>query len=174
MASVVALIGSILAGLAGAAVTHGLARATARAAAPVRRGWKRLQPGALHWAGLGLSGGLVGLMGWIGLFIGSSRPDATFQMRVLWGLVALFSAGGLACLWQVRAICHAQVAWRGRQIAFAGDDGAPVIRGMDAVTAVETRLLSAVRVVFADGTVLRVDPYATGAADLLDRIQGGG
>jgi len=170
MSTALALAAPLLSGFAGALATHRLARLAARSRAPVRHGWRRVRPGAMHWTGLVLAGGLVGLMGYVGLFVGSSRPDAARQMQILRGLVAAFAVGGTGCLWQVRAICRADIAWRGTRIAYTGPDGARHERPMQDIAAKAQGALSAPRLTFPDGTVLKLDPYATGVGDLLERI----
>lgn len=164
------LWGPLLAAPAGALACYGLARLAARRPMPDRHGWRQVRPGALHWTGLVLAGGLVALMVWIGLFVGSSRPDADFQMRVLWGLVAAFTVGGFACLARMRAIARAAICWRGRQLAFAGAGGGRVVRAMDEVVALRHSPWRGVGLVFADGLVLRVDPHVDCAANLLERV----
>jgi len=170
MASLPTLLGPLLSGLAGGLVSHALARLAARSRAPVRHGWRRVRPGAMHWTGVVLSGALVALMGWIGLFVGSSRPDAAFQMTVLWWLVAAFSAGGLACLWQMRAICRRDIAWRGTRLAFTGPGGQRGERPIAEIAGIALSPLRGLVVTFADGAILQVDPYAAGAAELMERI----
>ena len=59
--------------------------------ASIRDGWRYLTPGPMVWTGLVLSIGLTGLLSYVYLFVGSARPDAEFQMKVLLGLTVSFN-----------------------------------------------------------------------------------
>jgi ABC-type Fe3+ transport system permease subunit len=164
------LLTPLVSGLAGALVTYGLARLAARPAMPDRHGWRHVRAGPMHWTGCVLAGGLVGLMGYVGLFVGSSRPDAAFQMQVLNGLLLAFTLGCGACLWQMHRIGRAAVSFRGRQIAYCDKRGTRAVRRFDEVAEMRNTLLSGVIVRFEDGATVRLDPHATGTADLCERI----
>ena len=161
--------GPILAGAAGAAGTYGLARLGIKAL-PDRRGWRQVRPSAMHWFGLVGAGCLVCLMVYVGLFIGSARPDAEFQMRMLWLLVGGFSLSAAVCLWQMRAINAANVSRRGSQIAVAWPDGARQLRNMAQVAGMHRPWFGSVRIAFEDGAEIRLDPHATGVPELWNRI----
>lgn len=161
--------GPILAGAAGATATWQVARISLRAPAP-RPGWRQVAPSAMHWLGLVGAGGIVCLMAWVGLFIGSARADAEFQMRMLWLLVGGFSLSAMVCAWQMRAILRAGVSWRGSQITFAGPTGAPLTRNMAQVIGMRRPWFGSVRIAFDDGNEIRLDPHATNVPELWDRI----
>lgn len=76
-------------------------------------GWRRLSPSAMNWAGLVLSFGLTGFMLYIWLFVGSSRPDGAFQMKVLLGLIVAGTASTLYMLAECFLVC---VRWNGERI----------------------------------------------------------
>jgi hypothetical protein len=59
--------------------------------ASIRDGWRYLTPGPMVWTGLVLSIGLTGLLSYVYLFVGSARPDAEFQMKMLLGLTVSFN-----------------------------------------------------------------------------------
>ena len=88
-------------------------------------GWAVIRPGQMHWIGLVGAGAIVSLMAYVGLFIGSSRADAVFQMRMPWLLVAAFSAGGGVCLWQMRQIVRTDARWRGTRLRWQPVGGGP-------------------------------------------------
>jgi len=164
----------LLSGFAGAATSYLLARLSARPAAPDRNGWRHVRAGPMHWAGCVLAGGLVGLMGYVGLFVGSSRPDAEFQMQVMNGLLLAFAAGGAACLWQMYRIGRAAVAFRGSQIAYCDKRGNRAVRHVDEVAEMRNSWLSGITVRFTNGESLRLDPNASATADLCERIMAAG
>ena len=57
----------------------------------MRDGWRYLTPGPMMWTGLVLGFGLTGLFSYIYLFVGSARPDAEFQMKMLLALTVSFN-----------------------------------------------------------------------------------
>ena len=59
--------------------------------ASIRDGWRYLTPGPMVWTGLVLGIALTGLLSYVYLFVGSARPDAEFQMKVLLGLTVSFN-----------------------------------------------------------------------------------
>lgn len=59
--------------------------------APMQDGWRYLAPGPMVWTGLVLGFGLTGLFSYVYLFVGSARPDAEFQMKMLLILTVSFN-----------------------------------------------------------------------------------
>lgn len=134
-------------------------------------GWACIRPSAMHWGGLLGAAAIVCLMAYVGLFIGSARADAAFQMRVLWLLVATFTASAGVCLWQMRQIVQTDARWRGSQVRWQHAPGAPrLVRSLTDVAGMHRPWFGRVQIGFADGTVLRVDPYGTTVPDLWNRI----
>ena len=155
---------------AGALVTR---LAVRRAIGPIESpvGWSSIRPSDMHWWGVVGAGGIICLMGYVGVFIGSARADAEFQMRMLWLIVAGFAVSAAVCIWQMRQIASAAVRWRGTQVSFRRQpDGTPVVQDMIDVAEMSRPMFGAVRVRFADGTLLKLDPYADKVPDLWNRI----
>jgi len=147
-------------------VALGLACAQAR---PDRRGWRHLRAGAMHWTALGLCVALTCFMSFIWLFVGSSRPDAAFQMTVLFWLIVAFGLGGVVAGVSIIAVARSAIRWRGGEIAFAAKAGVET-RALADIVAMRSTPWGSVSVAFSNGAMLRVDPYATGASQLLDAI----
>lgn len=136
-------------------------------------GWAVLRPSEMHWIGLVGAGAIVSLMAYVGLFIGSSRADAAFQMRMLWLLVAAFSASAGVCLWQMRQIVQTDARWRGQQLSWRpGPDLPHVTRNLTDVAGMHRPWFGRVRIGFIDGAELRIDPYATKVPELWNHIVG--
>jgi hypothetical protein len=174
MSTLTSVLVPLLSGLTGAIVSYALARLAARPATPDRSGWRHVRPGPMHWTGCILAGGLVGLMGYIGLFVGSSRPDAEFQMQVMYGLLVAFAIGGAACTWQMRLIARRAVSFRGKQIAFCDDRRQRVVRHFAEIAEMRNSWLYGITIRFSNGTSLRLDPNAVASADLCERIMSEG
>ncbi len=152
-----------------AAIVVALIAALPLSAKPGPRGWRSVTPGPMHWAALWLSAALSGFMGWIYLFVGSSRPDAEFQMQVLFWLIVVFGSGAVLSAWTIRAIRHRAVSWRGTTVTFLSPK-AMETRALSLVATLEDSPFRGVTVTFADGAFFRLDPYSRGAAELIERI----
>lgn len=134
-------------------------------------GWVAARPGEMHWIGFVGSVSIVCLMAYVGLFIGSSRADAAFQMRILWLLVAAFSLGAGTCLWQMRQIMQTDARWRGTRISWQpAGGGRRLSRDLSEVAGMHRPWFGPVRIAFFDGAELRIDPYATRVPELWNRI----
>jgi hypothetical protein len=144
-----------------------LAVASARTR-PDAKGWRALKPGAMHWAALLLGLGLTALFLWVLLFVGSSRADAERQMAILFWLTLAFALGTLLAGLQALATSRRRARWRGETLVFR-QSGAECRRRLDDVVAMGPSLFG-VRLRFADGAAVDLDPYATGARELFDRI----
>lgn len=108
-------------------------------------------------------------MACIWLFVGSTRSDAAQQMRILLGLIVVFGAGTVAsavAIWRVR---RSAVSFRGASVAFTGSDGRQT-RALADVERLERSPFGQVVVCFAGGATLRLDPHASGAPELIERI----
>ena len=138
--------------------------------APERRhGWRQLEPSAMHWTGLVLGGGLVLLFLYVRLFVGSSRPDAEHQMNILTGLIVAFGTGVLLCGWAVGRVRRLGFEWRGTCLAWR-NGRQRIVRSVDDLTAVRRDALGLCVLSFADGSEVKLDKYARGTGELLERI----
>lgn len=152
-----------------AAIVVALIAAMPRSAIPGRHGWRSVTPGPMHWTALWLSAALSGFMAWIYLFVGSSRPDAEFQMKVLFWLIVAFGSGTVLSAWTIRSIRHRAISWRGATVTFRGAKGMES-RDLSLVCDLQGSLFRGVSVLFGDGASFRLDPYAKGAVELIERI----
>lgn len=138
---------------------------------PGPRGWRSITPSPMHWTGLWLSAALTGFMSYIYLFVGSSRPDGAHQMKVLFWLIVAFGSGAIISAIAIRLVRRSAIRWRGEKITFAVAMGEETRRLADVVR-LEGTLIGSVMLGFRDGTTLRLDPYASGAAELIEKISG--
>jgi hypothetical protein len=145
-----------------------LALASARAR-PDAKGWRALRPGAMHWTALLLGLGLTALFLYVLLFVGSSRADAERQMAILFWLTLAFAAGTFIAALQALATSRRRARWRGETLVFCRS-GAECSCRLDQVVAMAPSLFG-IRLTFADGAAVDLDPYATGARELFDRIE---
>jgi hypothetical protein len=157
----------ILVGFAAAAVVAMLVR-VGTLSQPQSRGWAMVKPSAMHWTAVVLSGALTLLFAYVWLFVGSSRPDGAFQLKVLLGLLIAFGAGTIIAGLMFRTIVHRNIRWRGQVITYNGRAGAMSRSFQDIRSAKST--MSGFAIAFADGEILYVDPYAAGALRLMDAV----
>ena len=160
---------SIIIGLV-AAVLVSVLTALAVRAPPDKAGWRRIAPSGMHWTGIVLGGGLVLLMSYVRLFVGSSRADAESQMTILTWLIAAFAVGTIAVALSMAAIGRRAVRWRGARLLYR-QDGQEHEADIATVTAVRNTMLGQTELRFADGKVLLLDPYARGARELIEAAE---
>jgi small-conductance mechanosensitive channel len=158
----------IVVGLIAAVIVSVLA-AVGGKAQPDKKGWRLVAPSAMHWTGILLGGGLVLLMGYVRLFVGSSRPDSDTQMTILTWLILAFALCTIVTGWSMVRIRRQAIRWRGTRLVY---NLRREEREVDLSTISETSndLIGGAVVHFADGTVLRLDPYARGARELLEAL----
>lgn len=132
-----------------------------------KAGWRHIVPSPMHWAGLILGGGLVLLMGWVRLFVGSSRADNGQQMTILGWLIAAFALGTVAVAVSIIGIRRTSVRTRGTQLVWRAG-GLDQAANLDDLREIKGDWLGAIVFKFADGRRLRVDPHARGAAQLIE------
>ncbi len=169
-----ALDAEFLAPFAAAAACALATRAGARAwlgPIEVPPGWAVIRPGAMHWGGLVGAGAIIGMLSYVGLFIGSSRADAAFQMQMLWLIVAGFAVCSIGCLWQMKQVHRSAARYRGSQVSFRrAADGARITRNLSDIAGMQRPWGGRLRLIFNDGEELRLDPYATKVPELWDRV----
>ena len=159
----------LIAGLV-AAVTVAVLVALAGKAPPDKAGWRRIAPSPMHWTGIVLGTGLVLLMAYVRLFVGSSRADAESQMNILTWMIAAFAMGTIAVALSMAAIRRRAIRWRGGRIVYRRG-GVDHEADLAAVTAIRNNAVGQVVLSFADGSALRVDPYARGARELIESVE---
>jgi hypothetical protein len=139
-------------------------------ARPKNHGWRRIEPGPMHWFGLVLGVGLVGLFLYIRLFVGSSRADAASQMQILTWLIVAFSIGSAIVAYDMARTKRLSLEWRGNWIAYSGQKGLRVSRTLDELVGVHGTLLGWVVLSFSDGESVRVSESARGTHEFCDVI----
>ena len=159
----------IIVGLIATILVSVLAAAVGKAPAD-KSGWRQIRPSAMHWIGIILGTGLALLMGYIRLFVGSTRPDAETQMAILTWLIVAFALCTVLTAWSVNRIRRQAIRWRGSRLVYNrhGDE-----REVDlsTVSDIGNDLMGRAELLFADGSVLRLDPYARGARELIEAVE---
>jgi small-conductance mechanosensitive channel len=133
-------------------------------------GWQRVVPAPMHWTAIVLGTGMVLVMGYVRLFVGSVRADAEQQMTILTWLIIAFALGTVIVAWSLAAIRRSAIRWRGAKIVWRRG-GRETEADLAALCEVHGNWLGHTVLRFADGKVLRLDPYARGSSELLDRAQ---
>ena len=132
-------------------------------------GWRIIRPSRMHWTGVLLGGGLVGLFAHVRLFVGSSRPDAESQMSILFWLIIAFTLGILAVGSSMARIYRQGARWSGKTISFF-DGKKPVSYDFADVTRMRATAFGSALIEFRDGARLSLDTYATSAEDLIGKL----
>ena len=161
---------NIIAGLVAAAVVAVLAALAGRAP-PDRTGWRSTKPSTMHWTGILLGSGLVLLMSYVRLFVGSSRADAESQMNILTLLILAFALGTIILASSMAAIRRQVLRARGSRLVYR-QGGQEHEADLGSVTRLHTNALGQAVLSFADGKELRIDPYAQGTRQLIEAVQG--
>ncbi|MCE2830013.1 MAG: hypothetical protein LW742_09750 [Sphingomonadales bacterium] len=128
-----------------------------------------ITPAPLHWSAIILSAALFLFIGYIWLFVGSSRPDGASQMRIAFWLSVIFGAGSVVAAFQTMRIMRSVLSLRGNEIAFQKTGDQILLRCSDVIFG-ERRWGGEIRFGFDDGTILDVDPYARNADRLIERL----
>ena len=136
---------------------------------PKKPGWIMVTPAPLHWSAIILSAALFLFIGYIWLFVGSSRPDGASQMRIAFWLSVIFGTGSVVAAFQTMRIMRSVLSLRGNEIAFQKAGGQILLRCSDVMFG-ERRWGGEIRFGFGDGTILDVDPYARNADRLIERL----
>lgn len=154
-----------------AVIIAALAMAAASVGPGVARRKRRVLPGGSHWFAAVGSWALSLLIGWVWLFVGSARHDAEEQMGWAYLLTMAFAIGA-ACTFSYMAwLLHRRLQWDGSDVSWR-EKGVNHVRSLRAVAQVEQLWTGSVRVRFADGATLSVDPHAVGAHQLLRVLAG--
>ncbi|MFM2021814.1 MAG: hypothetical protein RJB02_1522, partial [Pseudomonadota bacterium] len=118
---------------------------------PKKPGWIMVTPAPLHWSAIILSAALFLFIGYIWLFVGSSRPDGTSQMRIAFWLSVIFGAGSVVAAFQTMRIMRSVLSLRGNEIAFQKAGDQILLRCSDVIFG-ERRWGGEIRFGFDDGT----------------------
>lgn len=139
--------------------------------APVREdGWRRLEPSPMHWTALVGSGVLFLFILYVALFMGSSRHDAERQVRIaLWILLAIGIGIALAA-WAIHRVRSLGFEWREGALAWRNGQGGRRVRGIDELASVHPSVWGWVLLRFTDGESVKLDAYAQGCAELIERL----
>jgi hypothetical protein len=135
-----------------------------------KSGWMLVKPGGMHWAGLLMGAGLFGLIAWVWIFVGSARSDAAFQMKIAFWLSFVFGICAAYMAHQMRKIRKTALRMRGEQIAFRDETGKERSQKVRDFEAFRRRWRGDYQLLFKDGTILTLDPYATNSDTFMGRL----
>ena len=130
-------------------------------------GWRQVTPGVSYWAAMIFALALAGLIGWVWMFVGSSRPDGATQMRIAWWLAFLFGCGAAVMGWIILSLHRLKIEWRGETLRWAGQAAVPM-RDLESLT---PTAFGGTRLRFRSGARLTVDGGASGASALIEKIE---
>ena len=123
----------------------------------------------MHWTGLWLGTGLTVLFAYVWLFVGSSRADAESQMTILFCLILAFGTVTIGVGLQTWLITKRAVRWRGKTIRFTSRATAET-REFGEIESANQTIWGSFTVEFRDGAVLKLDPNAKGAYELISAV----
>ncbi len=135
-----------------------------------KAGWMQVRPGGMHWFSFYGSAAIFALIAWVWIFVGSARSDAAFQMRIAFWLSFTFGIGAVYSGLLIRKLRTTALRMRGRQIAYVGGDGREMSQSVDNFTAFRRRWRGDYQLLFNDGTVIALDPYAKNSDEFMGRL----
>jgi hypothetical protein len=131
-------------------------------------GWRSISPGLGYWIALLLCLALSVLIAWVWAFIGSSRVDGAFQMRVAWWLALIFGCGAAFAGQRIVRLYRQALRWRGDALAWNGSSGNVPMRSL---VSLQTNVFGFAQARFEGGRTLSVDLAAAGASELVERLE---
>jgi hypothetical protein len=132
-------------------------------------GWRVVGPGSMHWFAFLGCWALAALISWVWLFVGSARLDAEAQMRYALGLVLAFGAGAAWSGFHIGKLRRMALRWRGAAIQWR-ERGRDVVQDIGDFDAFRRAFSGAFLFRFRNGVILKLDPYARNAEDLMAAI----
>ncbi|RPH70452.1 MAG: hypothetical protein EHM74_04930 [Hyphomicrobiales bacterium] len=121
-----------------------------------------------YWVALLLSLALSVLIAWVWAFVGSSRVDGAFQMRVAWWLALIFGCGAAFAGQRIFRLYRQALRWRGDVLTWNGSGGHVAMRSL---VSLQTSVFGFAQARFAGGRSLSVDLAAAGSSDLIEKIE---
>jgi hypothetical protein len=132
--------------------------------APERQdGWHRLAPSAMHLFALV---GSVGMLLFL-LFVGLHAPH--FTGALIWTLLA-FGVGGAIAAGGIRRVRALGFEWQGDALSWRNVQGDRVVRRIDELASVRRSVWGSLSLGFAGGESVKLDAYAQGCAELIERL----
>lgn len=138
--------------------------------AATKTGWMQVRPGGMHWFSFYCSASLFALIAWVWIFVGSARSDAAFQMRIAFWLSFTFGIGAVYSGLLIRKLRKTALRMRGGQIAYVDADGCEATQSIEDFTAFRRRWRGDYQLLFNDGTVIALDPYAKNSDEFMGRL----
>lgn len=135
-----------------------------------KTGWMQVRPGGMHWFSFYGSATLFALIAWVWIFVGSARSDAAFQMRIAFWLSFIFGIGAVYSGLLIRNLRKTALRMRSGQIAYIDTDGREATQSIEDFTAFRRRWRGDYQLLFNDGTVITLDPYAKNSDEFMGRL----
>lgn len=129
-------------------------------------GWKVVGPSGMHWFCFGGCWAFSALITWVWLFVGSARHDAEMQMRYALLLIVVFGAGAAWSGFYIAHLKRMALRWRGTAIQWR-ERGRDIVQDMADFDAFRQPLGGRFQFRFRDGAILKLDPHAQNAGDLM-------
>ncbi len=130
-------------------------------------GWRRVTPGVGYWTAALLCLTLAAGIGWVWGVVGSTRPDAAFQMRIAWWLSFLFGWGAAFAGWRIVGLHRLDLRWRGETLRWSGSGDVP----MRSLQSLRRNGLGFAVARFPGRHVLTVDLAAAQADQLIEKLE---
>ena len=131
-------------------------------------GWRVFRPAWLLHGWILALFGFAALMGYIYLFVGSSRPDAASQMVMLLILATASALGGLYLVWD---LYRRTFMWRGDILRVRTWGRGETLYRISEICAVFGRTDDYdYRLIFDDGSVLELQAHMHGVREFMSRL----
>lgn len=130
-------------------------------------GWRSVSPGFGYWTAAVLCLALAVLIGWVWGFVGSTRQDADFQMRIAWWLSLLFGLGAVFAGWRIVSLHRLDLRWRGEVLRWSGSGDVP----MRSLEQMRSNMFGFCRARFQGGHTLLIDFAAARASQLVEKLE---
>lgn len=131
-------------------------------------GWRTVIPGAAYWVAAILSFAMSALIAWVWTFVGSSRLDGPFQMRVAWWLSFVFGLCAVFAALRIVVLHRQFLRWRGETLAWNGSGGNIA---MSTLETMKTTPFGFTHARFNTGKRVSIDLGASGASELIEKIE---
>jgi hypothetical protein len=135
--------------------------------AKAHAGWRCVTPGVGYWTAAVLCLALAGGIGWVWGFVGSTREDAHFQMRIAWWLSILFGLGAVFAGWRIFSLHRLDLRWRGETLRWSGSGDVP----MRSLESLRGNLFGFAQARFQGKNALAIDLAAVQADQLIEKLE---
>ena len=133
-------------------------------------GWNRVEPSPMYWGIFAVSACVFVLLGPIRISYDRSWPDADSQIAALNWLVIGLGGATVGLGYSIHRIRRLAVQWRGTWLSYRDAGGRRTVRNFLELVDIRRNVFGYFVLVFNDGDVLRLDPYARGTERMMEDI----